>query len=232
MTTTPDRPVADQPLIDEVVESLRLLVDEEQFAQTLADSIMSPVKTKMDAAVVAAFRDDRLINRSVIAANYLIARANNDMKKKKAPPGEDPREVERRRLAYIDMVGRERQILKDILKGIKARKGILDMSPNPRARAAERLVSLNMRADIPKGMFAQLVEEEEEKVRAQKRRLKQEAAARKREAKAAERGDARARSPRQGESTRAFTDSDVSAARARQGGGARTTPAPRARANR
>ena len=225
-TNADDTVVAPQALIDAVVAKLTELVDEQKYAQSLAASITKPIETEYDAAVQAAFRDPRLINRSVIAADFLMARANNDIKRRE---GEGAKALQHRTIYYKDRVGRERNILKSILRGEKAKRGILDVAPNPRARAMERLVSINMRADIPKGLFAQLVAEEEEKVRAAKRKAKQEAKERAKAAKAAARAeaessstDARANSPRRGATTRAFTDQDVSDARARQGGNART----------
>ena len=237
MPTTSRQPVASQALINEYVETLSNLVDEEKFAQKLADTVMTPVEDEHDAAIIAAFRDPRLINRSVAAANYLVTRANNDMRRRVGPDASN-KDLARRTAAYLAMVGRERQILKDILKGLKATRGILDASPNPRERTKERVYqSLLAGKVITPTRAREILEEEEEKVRAEKRAAKKRAAEAKKAARAAESGprggartDSRANGSRQGESTRSFSDRDVAVARARQGGSARVAPSRNARA--
>jgi hypothetical protein len=224
MTSTPRDPVAEPALVDQVVASLLELVDEHKYAQALADTVMTPVKTNLDAAKVMAFRDPRLINRSVVAANFLIARVNSDMKHR---VGEDASNAElaRRTEAYRAMIGRERQILKAILAGLKAQRGILDSSPNPRARTKERVYQLLLAGKtVTPDRARQILDEEEEKVRTARRRAKQAAKDAAREA--------RAQADRPGESSRSFTAQDVAVARARTGEDARRPTRRGARASR
>jgi hypothetical protein len=177
MSTDPPRPIPDKARVDILVSQLEHVLDERQYAELLADSIMLPVRTVEDASRQAAFRDPRLIRRSVAAATFLVNSANSEVR---ARSGEDISTKERRRNTemFRNMVGHERQILLEINKLEKARAGILDTSPNPRARTKERVYQLLLAGEtITPERARQILDEEEEKVREQKRARKQQARA-------------------------------------------------------
>ena len=155
MPDKPRHPVPDQALIDEVVESLSAVIDERKYAEMLADSIMTPVGNVLDAAKVLAFRDPRLINRSVAAANLLVNQVNSDMRHRVGPDASN-KDLARRTEVYKAMVGRERQLLKEVLKGLKAARGILDSSPNPRARASSIALNISGSSVTPRPYFVPL----------------------------------------------------------------------------
>lgn len=74
----------------------------------------------------------------------------------------------------MQKVGHERRLLELRVNGIRAEKGLLPNAPNPRQRALRRLASENLAADVPKGRFRQLVEEEQEVDRERKRAAKKQ----------------------------------------------------------
>lgn len=185
-TPKPPRIEPSQELIDQVVARLQAVLDERAFANLLADSIKRKVDSEERAALQAAFRDPRLINRSVAAADYLTSSTNAQMRaiERELGDGSD-RSLRERTAAFQNMVGQERQLLRRVLSGLKAQRGFPDNAPNPRRRAMNRLVTENMRGDVPKGRFRELLEEEEERDREAKRAAKQRALEAKRAARAA-----------------------------------------------
>lgn len=179
MTATPSRPATKRPTAtpEEIAEAIAFLdaLPAREFDQALADSIMSP-PTEDDVyghdspdpisqpAAEAAFRDPKLLARSVVAASNLLNETRSVLRNRAGADASN-KDLRRRTDAFINQVNREREVLRQIAAGLKAQRGILDNSPNPRARAAERLISLNMQGDVPKGTFRALLEEEKQKVK-------------------------------------------------------------------
>lgn len=147
--------------------SLAMLTDR-AFAEALADNVMYP-----DPLEQAAFRSPVLADRSLAACRFLIAEVNSTIRQRE---GETRGAWLRRAEHFRHRVGMERRLLEAITAGLRAQRGVLPASPNPRARAMRRLATLHPER------FLELVREEQavdrERAAAQKRERK---AARRRE---------------------------------------------------
>lgn len=126
--TRPDAP--DPAAVAEVLADLAEL-DDEGFADALADCIMRP-----DPVEQAAFRSPQAAERSLIAARYLIDNVNSTIRKN---DGESDGSWRHRAEHFRNRVGMERRMLQAIVDGLRAQQGRLPNAPNPRARAREVL---------------------------------------------------------------------------------------------
>lgn len=181
--TQPATPRAAEPRVVVDPTELRRLIDQfvaleasdsKAFAEALADNIMEP-----DPAETAALRSEELAMKSLVAARFLIDNTNVVLRTKQRGTDEH-----RRTEHFINSVGRERRLLESIVQGLRAQHGILPTAPNPRGRAMRRLVNENMRGDVAKGRFRELVIEETEVDRQRKVREKEERKRARREARA------------------------------------------------
>lgn len=137
--------------------------DPTTFAEALADNIAEPLDIE-----TAAFRSDDLAFKSLAAANYLIDRTNEVVRRHRRNS-----DKQRASIAFGHKVARERRILENIVGGIKARNGILPTAPNPRRRAQQRLWNEAMKGGpIPAGRWRELLDEEVEKDRARRKQAK------------------------------------------------------------
>jgi hypothetical protein len=166
MTTRDDSAPPDQGAVTAKTRELVELEkrDRNAFAEALADNIMEPDPIETDA-----FRSDELAFQSLAAARYLIDNANSVMNRRRRGSREQ-RGTER----FLQMVGRERRILENVVNGIRARKGMLPNAPNPRQRALRRLATENLAGDVPRGRFRDLVIEEQQVDKDRKYREKKE----------------------------------------------------------
>src|SRR5690606_27046563 len=139
-------------------------LNSDQFANALADCIMSPEAEWDDAlpdapkpipkvAAERAFRSPRFVEQSIAAADLLLKQARNRTLAKGA---DNDRDWRRRQQFYMDKVGRERKVLGAVLKGLKAQAGYVDNAPSPRGRAMQRLWQLNLAGDVPRGKAIEL----------------------------------------------------------------------------
>ena len=106
MSTNPSDPPmseVDPAEVDLMIGSLARLSDV-SYAESLADCIMDP-----DPVERAAFRSPALVERSVIAAKYLIETTNSRIRAQ--APLESNRAWERRAAHFRDRVGMERRLL-------------------------------------------------------------------------------------------------------------------------
>lgn len=160
-----DRPQVDATVAEKVAELAAIeAADPTTFAEALADNIAEPLDTE-----TAAFRSDELAFKSLAAAEYLIARTNEVVRRHRRDS-----DKQRASIAFGHKVARERRILENVVNGIKARNGILPAAPNPRKRAKDRLWNEAMKGGvIPPGRWRQLLDEEIEKDRARKKAAKQ-----------------------------------------------------------
>lgn len=183
-----ERPRWTAPDPDELARTITYLqaMSDQRYSDEMARVVISPEREDPDGTLIAAFRSAELVNRSVVAADFLVARTNTVMREL-SPEDASNKAKQAGRAAFRDKIGRERSILRNILNGLKAQRGILDNAPNPRRRAQERLAQLNLKGDVPQGTFNRLLEEEKQKVVDRKRAAKAEAKQRAREAKAAAR---------------------------------------------
>lgn len=171
-------------------------LSEDRFARALGDYIMSPEDELDDTlpdspepipanAAWAAFTDPQLINRSVAAVRMLRRQTNLRIREAEGTRDKTRKEYATRQRFFLTRVARTHDLLETVFKGIKARAGIPDNAPNPKARAMERLWQLNLRGDVPKGLCNRLLAEEEAKVVEARKRAKAEAKRRQRERKLA-----------------------------------------------
>lgn len=165
MTTQVGEEILDPTEIERLIRSFadQEARDPRAFAEAVADNIMDPVTEE-----TAALRSDELAPKTLIAVRFLIDHTLNATKR--PPKGSD---AERRRNHFLTSVNRERRVLEMIVAGIRAKNGVLPNAPNPRARALQRLANENLAGDVPRGRFRDLLNEEEELVRARKREAKQ-----------------------------------------------------------
>jgi hypothetical protein len=130
--------------------------DRREFASAVADNVLEP-----DPAETEALRSDALILKSLSACEQLLARTEQDLRRRRRGSAE-----RRRTLHFFEAVGRERRLLERIVAGRRAEKGILPNAPNPRQRALRRLADENLKGDVPQGRFRDVLEEEKERDRA------------------------------------------------------------------
>lgn len=107
-------------------------VSDVAFAESLADCIMDP-----DAIEQAAFRSAELVERSRIAAKFLIDTTNSRIRSN--APDASKKEWEQRASYFRDRVGMERRLLDRVALGLRAQLGELPTPPNPRAQAYREL---------------------------------------------------------------------------------------------
>lgn len=169
------RPAPDPAAVQETIDYLNTRTDKD-FAEALADCIMDPVPDE-----VAAFRSPELAPRSLIAAQYLIDHAKTTIKYKEHE--QTKKGAARGTARFRDEVKYELRLLEDIVRGERARLGIVDNAPNPRARALRRLKQRHL------AEYQELTREEQAKIEEEKRQRK----ALRRQERAAERGQARSR---------------------------------------
>lgn len=157
--STPDLPTPDE--VAAKVEELRALeqLGVKEFADALADNIMEPLPVE-----TAAFRSDALAFLSLTAARYLIDHANEILRQRHRS-----RHARRGTQHFVNLVGRERRILENIVNGLRAKNGDLPNAPNPRKRAMQRLWNENMAGDVPQGRYKVLFLEEQELAAQRKR---------------------------------------------------------------
>lgn len=163
MTSRPDAP-SPSDVSAKITELTALeAADPTTFAEAFADNVAEP-----DPVETAAFRSDELAFKSFAAAQYLIDRTNETVRRYR-----NQSDKQRASIAFGHKVARERRILENIVNGIKARNGILPAAPNPRRRAKDRLWNEAMKGGVlPPGLWRQLLEEEIEKDRARKKAAK------------------------------------------------------------
>jgi len=172
----------DPAAIELVVRYLDQL-DEDAYSEALADNIMDPPEGAPYDEETQAFRTAALIDRTYAAAVYLLDHVNVIL----GHAERDERYKAVRRKAFRAKVERELRILRPIKDAEDARRHVEARRPNPRRRAERRLVQLNLKGDVPKGMFNQLLAEEEEKEREARREQKRLARERRRLAQQRER---------------------------------------------
>lgn len=136
---------------------------EDQYADELADCIMSPWPEGVES-----FRSPALIARSVAAAQYLINDVNSAIRRRGEDAGSN-KDKHRAREAFRNKVGRERAILESILREEELRRGIIRNSPNASARASRRLKQRHL------AEYQELKREEEAKIVEEKRAAKRAA---------------------------------------------------------
>lgn len=162
----PPEPALVAAKITELLDIERTLGSRE-FAEALADNIMEP-----DPVETAAFRSDELAALSLAGAIYLIDHSNEVLRDRRR----SSRQAHETRRFQME-VGRERRVLAHIVDGIRAKAGILPNQPNLRRRAERRLVQENLKGDVPKGRFIELLREEQEAEEQRKRDAKRARAA-------------------------------------------------------
>lgn len=150
-----------------------------EFAEALADNIMEP-----DPIETQAFRSEDLAFKSLKAARYLIDHSGAVMKHRRR--GSKQQQATRE---FMNRVGQERRLLEYIVNGIRAAKGQIPNAPNPRQRALRRLATENLKGDVPRGRFRELMIEEQEIDKERKRQAKLEQKQRRQEAKKRDRGN-------------------------------------------
>lgn len=148
------RPAEPDP--QEVADAIAYLsgLENVPYAESLADNIMDP-----DPVETAAFRSPELAKRSLAASEHLLDDVNARLRRG-APAGESAKSFERRAGYFRQNVGIERRLLRAIVDGQRAARGIVPNAPKPRGRAMRRLAQLNLAGDVPKGTYARLVREE------------------------------------------------------------------------
>jgi hypothetical protein len=161
-----EQPVADPAQVAETTRRFLELHarDATAFAEALADNVMEP-----DLVETAAFRSEELAFYSLAATRYLIENARSVLARRRRASTEKARTE-----GFMQKVGHERRLLELRVNGIRAEKGMLPNAPNPRQRAMRRLASENMAADVPKGRFRQLFDEEVEVDKQRKRDAKKQ----------------------------------------------------------
>lgn len=135
-----------------------------EFAEALADNIMEP-----DPIETQAFRSDELAFKSLKAARYLLDHSGAVLKRRRRGSQQQQATQE-----FMNRVGAERRHLENITNGIRAKKGLTPNAPNPRQRALRRLATENLKGDVPRGRFRELVIEEQEIDRARKAEAKRQ----------------------------------------------------------
>ena len=145
-----------------------------EFAEALADNIMEP-----DPIETSAFRSEELVFKSYKAARYLIDHSGAVLNRRRRGSKEQQATRE-----FMNRVGQERRLLEYIVNGLRASKGLTPNAPNPRQRALRRLATENLKGDVPRGRFRELVIEEQEVDRERKRQQKEERRAQKKQEQA------------------------------------------------
>jgi hypothetical protein len=139
--------------------------DPTTFAEALADNIVEP-----EALDTLAFRDEELAVKSAAACRYLVERTDEQMRRY----ARDKERLEGQRKFRAKVV-REGRIMQSIIEGIRAKRGILPNSPNPRRRAERRFISEALAGNYgeeARVAFRRLVADETEKLAEQKRQAK------------------------------------------------------------
>ena len=135
-----------------------------EFAEALADNIM-----ETDPIETLAFRSDELAFKSLKAARYLLDHSGAVLQRRRRGSREQQATRE-----FMNRVGAERRLLESIVNGIRAKKGLNPNAPNPRQRALRRLATENLKGDVPRGRFRELMIEEQEIDRERKAEAKRE----------------------------------------------------------
>ena len=116
--------------IADMISQLEILADV-RFAEALADCIMDPEPTEQ-----AAFRSEALAFRTLTAARYLLDHVNVTIHRNDT---ESNGSWLKRAEHYRNRVGMERRTVETIVAGLRAQRGMLTSTPNPRHRAMRAL---------------------------------------------------------------------------------------------
>jgi hypothetical protein len=140
MTTSNEpRPTADKAKVQALIAELDALeaADRTSFAERLADNIMDPLLEE-----TVAFRSEELAFKSFAAARYLVDNANEVLRRRRRGSAQ-----QRGTREFLLKVGHERRILENIVNGMRAQRGQLPNTPNPRRRAMMELWNMVLRGE-------------------------------------------------------------------------------------
>lgn len=163
--------VAHTPVNAETIDLISQFIeleasDPRAFTQQIADNVMEPVR-----AETMALRSPELVNKTMVAVRSLLEETSTAHRKVRKGS-----EEERRRNFFLAQVSRERRMLEVVISGLRAQGFNLPPAENPRKRAMVRLANENLRGDVPRGRFRDLLNEEQEITRERKRAAKKERA--------------------------------------------------------
>lgn len=160
--TSRDAAIADPAEVQRTIDYLLKLdsTDRAKFDQAVADHIveLTDRRYEADPAMTEALHSEEVAKRAFEATRTLLKQAA-EMDRRRGRTAQQRRGTERFRQAVV----REQRIIKAILDGMDARKGKLSDARSPRQRAMRRLVTENLKGDVPKGRFIELHNEEKEK---------------------------------------------------------------------
>lgn len=128
---------------------------DDPFREAVAKIVMDPQPAHLEA-----LRSPGLVARTEAACEFLIR--TNASRVRHVLAGDAAAQKRHAVSYFINKVAYERSICQRILAEADARKGIIKNRSNPRARALKRLAQLNLKGDVPQGMYRQLLEEERE----------------------------------------------------------------------
>lgn len=153
------RPELDPQLVADKAREL-LALEQQQgprvFAEEVADILLAP---EPDPVEIAALRCDEVAFLAWNATKYLLEHSGLVIRERIRRRQHQEANATRR---FQVEINREQRILKAIVEGIRARNGRLPNERNPKRRAERRLVQENLKGDVPKGRFIEILREEEE----------------------------------------------------------------------
>lgn len=146
MTTEPTSPAPKKrqplllPTVEHPEEVKAFIVEfaamtEDDFRQALAANTLDEVPEE-----TAAFYSDELVERTMLAAEFLIANTNSALHKR---ADEGDKEWMARARFFQNEMGSVRRRAQLIAQGVRARQGRISNAPNARARAARELQRLH-----------------------------------------------------------------------------------------
>lgn len=124
------------------------------FAEEVADILLAP---DPDPVEIAALRSEEVAFLAWNATKYLLEHSGAVLRTRRR--GSQEANATKR---FQVEIRREERLLEAIVNGIRARRGQLPAQRNPKRRAERRLVQENLKGDVPKGRFIELLREEQE----------------------------------------------------------------------